>query len=49
MGEASSAQRLLASLERLLKVPTGDLRTTMIQASDLIAESLRADEVDVFL
>ena len=50
MGDAQSAsQRLLISLERLLQVPTGDLKTTMIQATDLIAETLRADKVDAFL
>ena len=49
MGDRSSAEGLLASLERLLQIPTGDLKTTMIQASDLIAECLHADKVDVFL
>lgn len=45
----SPAERLLSSLERLLRIPTGDLKTTMLQASDLIAEFLHADKVDVFL
>jgi signal transduction histidine kinase len=45
----SSSLRLLATLERVLKIPTGDLKTTLIQASDLIAETLDADKVDVFL
>jgi two-component system, OmpR family, sensor kinase len=45
----SSTQRLLASLERLLEIATGDLKTAMIQASDVIATAFRADKVDVFL
>jgi two-component system, OmpR family, sensor kinase len=45
----SPPQRLLASLERLLQMPTGGLQTTLIQAADLIAEMLHADKVDVFL
>lgn len=45
----ASPQRLLNTLERLLQIPTGDLRTTMLQATDLIAESLAADKVDAFL
>lgn len=44
-----SAQRLLASLERLLQIPTGELKTTLIQASDVIADTFQADKVDVFL
>lgn len=44
-----STQRLLASLEQLLNIPTGDLKSTLIQASDAIAEALGADKVDVFL
>lgn len=49
MAGGSSAQDLVACLERLLQVPTGDLKTTLIQAVDLIAESLQADKVDIFL
>lgn len=49
MGDQSSPQRLLATLERLFRIPTGDLKMTMIQAADLIAETLQADKVDVFL
>jgi two-component system OmpR family sensor kinase len=45
----SATQRLLAALERLLQLPTGDLKTTMIQAADLLADALHADKVDVFL
>jgi two-component system, OmpR family, sensor kinase len=44
-----SSQRLFATLERMLQIPTGDLKSTMIQASDLIAATLGADKVDVFL
>jgi two-component system, OmpR family, sensor kinase len=45
----SVPQRLLPILERLLQIPTGDLKTTLIRAADLIAAELRADKVDVFL
>jgi signal transduction histidine kinase len=44
-----SPQRLLSTLERMLQIPTGDLKTTLVQASDLLADTLRADKVDVFL
>lgn len=46
---ATSSQRLLATLERLLEIPTGDLKTTMVQATDLVAETLAADKVDAFI
>ena len=49
MSDQSSPQRLLAALEGLLQIPTGDLKTTMLQACDLIAETLRADKIDVFV
>ena len=49
MNRQPSPQRLLTSLERLLQIPTGDLETTLIRATDLMAETLRADKVDVFL
>jgi signal transduction histidine kinase len=47
--QEASTQRLLASLERLLQIPTGDLKSTLIQASDVMADSFQADKVDVFL
>jgi two-component system OmpR family sensor kinase len=49
MADGSSTEGLLACLERLLQIPTGDLKTTMNQAADLIAESAHADKVDIFL
>lgn len=45
----SASQRLLTSLERLIQIPTGDLTVTLIQASDVLADALGADKVDVFL
>jgi len=45
----ASPQRLLSTLERLLQLPTGTLRTTLIPAADVIAETMQADKVDVFL
>jgi signal transduction histidine kinase len=45
----SLPQRLLGTLESFLQIPTGDLKTTMIHAADLLADALRADKVDVFL
>ena len=44
-----STQLLLTSLERLLHIPTGELKSTMIQASDVLADAFHADKVDVFL
>ncbi|HEY6925750.1 MAG TPA: GAF domain-containing sensor histidine kinase, partial [Steroidobacteraceae bacterium] len=44
----SLSQHLLGILEQLLRIPTGDLKTTMIQSTDLIAATLQADKVDAF-
>ncbi len=44
-----SSPRLLHALERLLELPTGDLKATLIPATDLIAQALDADKVDAFL
>lgn len=44
----SLSQHLVGILERLLRIPTGDLKTTMIQSTDLIAATLQADKVDAF-
>lgn len=49
VGMASQPQRLLEALERLLRIPTGDLKTTMIQVADLVSATLQADKVDIFL
>lgn len=46
---ANPSQRLLSTLERLLEIPTGDLKATLIPATDLIAQTLGADKVDAFL
>jgi len=46
---ASCDQRLLRTLEKLLDIPTGDVRTTFTQVADLIAQELEADKIDVFL
>jgi two-component system, OmpR family, sensor kinase len=45
----SQPQRLLEALERLLQIPTGDMKTTMIQVADLVSATLQADKVDIFL
>jgi signal transduction histidine kinase len=44
----SSRQRQLTGLESLLQLQVGELRTTMIQATDLLAQHLQADKVDAF-
>jgi hypothetical protein len=41
--------RLLETLQRLLVIPSPELRPTLNQASTLICEVLGADKVDVFL
>lgn len=41
--------RLLETLEKLLELPSGDLPTTLSQASDLVAAATSADKVDAFL
>jgi two-component system, OmpR family, sensor kinase len=41
--------RLLRTLQRLLGIQTAELRPALNQASSLVAESLGADKVDVFL
>jgi signal transduction histidine kinase len=39
----------LEALEKLLELPAAELRPSMAQASQLVAELLRADKVDVFV
>jgi DNA-binding CsgD family transcriptional regulator len=46
---ASSEARLLETLQRLLGIASPELRPALDQASDLVAEVLGADKVDVFL
>jgi len=41
--------RLLETLQRLLVIPSTELRPTLNQASTLVSEVLGADKVDVFL
>src|SRR5215210_679061 len=41
--------RLLQTLQRLLVIPSPELRPTLDQASTLVSEVLGADKVDVFL
>ena len=40
--------RLLATLERLLELPATEVKVTLGQAAQLIAEVLAADKVDIF-
>ncbi|UQA56225.1 GAF domain-containing sensor histidine kinase [Polyangium aurulentum] len=40
---------LLATLERLLDIPTADLPTALTLACDAVAEATRSDKVDAFL
>lgn len=46
---ARSPDRFLATLERLVAITTTDLRATLSEASDLVAEATGADKVDNFL
>jgi two-component system OmpR family sensor kinase len=45
----SRKDRLLATMERLLEVPSTDLKVALTAASDVVASALGADKVDVFL
>lgn len=45
----SLPQRLLEILEGLLRIPAGDLQSTLIHACDLIAAATGADKIDAFL
>jgi two-component system OmpR family sensor kinase len=45
----SLPQRLLDILEGLLRIPAGDLQSTLIHACDLIAAAMGADKIDAFL
>jgi two-component system, OmpR family, sensor kinase len=40
---------LLATIERLLEIPSADLKMALTLACDAVAEALRADKVDAFL
>jgi signal transduction histidine kinase len=43
------SQRALELLEALLRIPAGDLKSTLTHAADLVACALGADKVDTFL
>ncbi len=45
----TTQDRLLTTLERLLTLGATEVRDTLDQASQLVAEALRADKVDVFI
>ena len=47
--ESRPAPRLLETLERLLELPSADLKTTLSFASDLVADATGAEKVDAFL
>ena len=41
--------RALVTLQRLLEIPAGDLKTALIHASNAMADAFAADKVDAFL
>lgn len=43
------AERQLTLLEALLRLPAGDLRSTLSHVADLIADATQADKIDAFL
>jgi signal transduction histidine kinase len=45
----SLPQRLLHVLEGLLRIPAGDMRSTLVHVCDLIAAATGADKMDAFL
>ena len=45
----SVPDRLLDTLERLFRIPSGDLKVTLTRVSNLIAEATGADKVDACL
>ena len=47
--DSRAAPRFLETLERLLELPSADLKTTLSFASDLVADATGADKVDAFL
>src|SRR5215213_1134141 len=49
VSHSSDEARLLDTLQRLLGIASPELRPALDQASDLVAEALGADKVDVFL
>ena len=47
--KTSSPQRLLEVLEALLRLPAGDLPTTLAHLSDLVAAATGSDKIDAFM
>jgi signal transduction histidine kinase len=47
--QSRAAPRLLETLERLLELPSADLKSTLSFASGLVADATGADKVDAFL
>lgn len=47
--DSRTTPRFLETLERLLELPSADLKTTLSFASDLVADATGADKVDAFL
>ena len=48
-GDSARQDHLLATLEGLLAIQATDVKSALDQASDLVARTLGADKVDVFL
>jgi len=44
-----NTERLLATLEKLLAIPSAELETALTHACDAVADALKADKVDAFL
>jgi two-component system OmpR family sensor kinase len=47
--KTAASQRLLELLEALLRLPAGNLKTTLEHVSNLVAEATGADKIDAFL
>ncbi len=47
--KTASPQRLLELLEALLRLPAGDLKTTLDHVGNLVAEATGADKIDAFV
>jgi two-component system OmpR family sensor kinase len=49
MQTTESTNRFLATLERLLEIPSAELETALTHACNAVADALHADKVDAFL
>jgi signal transduction histidine kinase len=47
--KAPPPQRVLEMLESLLRLPAGELKTTLIHVADLLADATGADKIDAFI